>query len=305
MKKNYFLALLLSFAVFSMSAQFDMDDMESYGGSNAPINTGHWSSWDGTDAVAMFSSSNQAQSGALSGYVDGSGIDPLLLLGNKIFGEWGLVFSMYIPSGKIGYFNVQGDEVPGTQWVVGNITFGVTDDETTGTIDFGEPFTTDDDVTFEFPNDVWFDVVLNMDFSLGAGASTWQFVVNGVEVMPVGSPFANGEGLHANSIGGLNLFSTGPDMEMYVDDVLYTDGFIVLGTQSFEATGFRSALNNNILTLRANEEISNVSIYNMLGQEVYRSSTNTSSIDMSSYANGTYILKVNVAGTEGTVKVVK
>ncbi len=43
----------------------------------------------------------------------------------------------------------------------------------------------------------------------------------------------------------------------------------------------------------------------MLGQEVYRSATNTSSINMSNLANGTYIVKVNIAGTEGSVKVVK
>ncbi len=311
MKKNYFLVAILSFTMISMNAQFAMDDMESYGGGNAPINEGHWSSWDGTDAVAMFSSGDFAQSGSLSGYVDGSGIDPLLLLGDKIFGDWGLKMSLYVPTGSIGYYNIQGQEVPGIQWVVGNITLGNSgiggDGPNDGRIDMSTADETDDWL-FTFPNDVWFDVIMNFDFSLGAGSSTWALWVDGVEVVPTGTDFADGVGEFAQALGGLNLFSTGPDMDMYVDDVEYINDFYpdpTLGSQDFGSKGFRSALSNNILTLRANEEISNVSIYNMLGQEVYRSSTNTSSINLASFANGTYIVRVNINGTEGTVKIVK
>ena len=64
---------------------------------------------------------------------------------------------------------------------------------------------------------------------------------------------------------------------------------------------------NNVLNLQANEAISNVAIFNVLGQEVYRANINamTSQVDMSQMASGAYFVKVNIGGTEGTVKVIK
>ena len=319
MKKNYLLAVLFAFGMVTANAQFASDDMESYGGGNAPINTGHWSSWDGTDAVAMFSSGNQAQSGALSGYIDGSGIDPLLLLGDKIFGSWGLKMSLYIPSGKIGYYNIQGQEAPGIQWVVGNITLGngdPGDDEFTGRIDMSTGDLTDDFV-FQFPKDVWFDVIHNFDFNAGAGASTWTLWVHDgtvyQNVVPVGTDFADGAAVFAQALGGLNLFSVGADMEMYVDDVEYINAFYpdptLVGINEFDAAGFTAYPNpvKNVLNLQANEEISSVAVYNVLGQEVYNANINalTSTIDMASFASGAYFVKVNIGGTEGIVKILK
>ncbi len=309
MKKNYFLVAILSFVMVSMNAQFAADDMESYGGGNAPILEGHWSSWDSTAGPALLSSNAQAQSGSLSGYVNNdpvTGVDALLLLGNKIFGEWGVKFSLYIPAGKVGYWNLQGDEAPGIQYVVGNIYManGVAN-QGIGEIDMSTSDLTDD-VIFSFPHDQWFDVVLNFDFNLGASASKWEMWVDGVNVIPAGTDYADGTGALATALGGIDFYAIDADNEMYIDDVEYISGFFTLATQDLEAKGFDAYKDrNNILHLSANESINNVSIYNMLGQEVYRSSTNTSSIDMNSYANGTYIVKVNVNGAEGSVKVIR
>jgi hypothetical protein len=64
---------------------------------------------------------------------------------------------------------------------------------------------------------------------------------------------------------------------------------------------------NNVLNLQANEAISSVAIFNVLGQEVYSAKVNamTSQVDMSQMASGAYFVKVNIGGTEGTVKVIK
>ncbi|MBV1924844.1 MAG: T9SS type A sorting domain-containing protein, partial [Flavobacteriaceae bacterium] len=63
----------------------------------------------------------------------------------------------------------------------------------------------------------------------------------------------------------------------------------------------------DILQLNANEEISSVVIYNVLGQEVYNASVNafSSTIDMASYNSGVYFVKVNIGDTQGTVKILK
>lgn len=313
MRKNYFFAVLFMFAMVTVNAQFAMDDMESYGGGGAPINTAHWTSWDGSDGIAMQSVSTQAQSGALSGYVDDSGaMDPVLKLGNKIFGEWGVRFSMYIPSGNVGYYNLQGTEVPGTQWVVGNIYLGNSgiggDDYNTGRIDWS---TSDeaDDTLFTFPNDVWFDIIMNFDFTSGAGAATWTLWVDGVEVVAPGTDFADGAGTFAQSLGGINFYSINNECTMFIDDVEYINAFYTLGVNDLDAKGFVAFPNpvSNVLNLKANEAISSVSIINILGQEVYSSSIDAlnATIDMSNYASGAYFVRVNINGTEGIVKIVK
>ena len=45
----------------------------------------------------------------------------------------------------------------------------------------------------------------------------------------------------------------------------------------------------------------------MLGQQVYNANVNSmnSTVNMSNLANGTYIVKVNINGVEGSVKVIK
>ncbi len=316
MKKNYLLVILFAFGMVTANAQFNLDDMESYGGGNTPILGAQWGSWDGTAALALKSSDAQAQSGALSGYVDGSVVqDPLLFLGGKIFGEWCVKFSLYVPTGKTGYFNLQGTEAPGIQWVVGNITFGLGqpgDDEMTGRIDWATYADLTDDTLFQFPKDQWFDIVMNFDFNSGAAASTWTLWVEGDNVVPIGTPFASKDvpPIYAQTLGGINLFSFAATNEMYIDDVEYNNGLCgTFSVNDLDAVGFTAYPNpvKNVLNLQANEEISSAVVYNVLGQEVYNANINalTATIDMASFASGAYFVKVNVGGTEGIVKILK
>ena len=313
MKTNYLLAVLFVFGMITTNAQYALDDMESY----EPCGSAITAPWLAPYLSSiMIASCNQAQSGIISAYVDGSGIDPFILLGDKLLGSWGVKFSMYIPTGKIGYWNIQGQEDPGIQWVVGNITFGfglAMDDEMTGRIDLN---TADpaDDITFQFPKDQWFDIVMNFDFNLGAGASTWTMWVNNVEVVAPDTPFADGSDppVYAQALGGINLFSYSTDMEMYIDDLEYINDFYPdpsLGVNYLDAKKFSAYPNpvKNGLNIIANEEMSSVVIFSVLGQEVYNVNISalTATIDMSSFANGAYFVKVNVGGTEGIVKVLK
>ncbi len=308
MKKNYFLVALFALAMVSMNAQIDPfeDDMESYP-VGQPIFEAHWTDWGcgGGAGCAIISSAAYAHDGVQSGLIPGDGTtDAVLDLGNKIFDIWALELYMYIPAGKEGYYNLQGEVPIGAgEWIVGNFYFnqdgaapgvGVIDDAV------GAP------VNFTYPEDQWFRIATNWNIENGISLATWNMSVDNVIVIDYDTPFTKADGTPPTSLGGIDYYSGNTNHEFYMDSFIYIDEEIdLLGTVSFEATGFRSALNNNILTLQANEEISNVSIYNMLGQEVYRSSTNTSSVNMSSYANGTYIVKVNIEGTEGTVKIVK
>lgn len=63
----------------------------------------------------------------------------------------------------------------------------------------------------------------------------------------------------------------------------------------------------NTLTLNAQNTIENVTMYNMLGQEVLRATPNAvnSELDMSNLQDGTYFVKVNIANTTKTIRVIK
>jgi hypothetical protein len=313
MKKNYILSAVLALAVsagFAQTVDID-DDMESYTLGEEIFND-WWTDWSGSGTYdGMVSTDAYANSGTQSGFAgdDPNNDDPVLGLGGKIFGTWYTSFYYYIPSDKEGYFNLQGnDPVNGAgEWIVGNINFndgllapgeGLIDNSALGV------------VSFNFPHDQWFEVAMVFDISGGLSVATWSMHVDGVEVIPAGTAFTDSVGTVPTSLGGINFYAVSANHEAYVDDVRHADfPESTVGIQDFNQYGFQAYPNpvNNVLNLQANENISKVAIYNVLGQEVYSAKINamTSSVDMSSMASGAYFVKVNINGTEGTVKVIK
>ena len=83
----------------------------------------------------------------------------------------------------------------------------------------------------------------------------------------------------------------------------------LLSNDAFETSTFKSYPNpvKNILNLSYNKNISNVAVYNLLGQEVIAKAMNAnqSQIDMSHLSNGTYLVKVNADNQVKTIKVIK
>ena len=200
------------------------DDMESYAPGQA-VYENWWTDWNCGGGCAGFASDNFAYSGATSFYVGqeyNPSSDPVLDLGNKIFGRWQQTMQMYVPSGKGAYLSLQGQVPIGAgEWIVGNIFFydlqsgvgspgvGYIDESALGV------------VTFEFPHDQWFEWDMRVDISAGISLATWSLYVDGVEVIPPGTAFTNSAGTVPTSLGGINLFPYSPDVEFYVDDVCY------------------------------------------------------------------------------------
>lgn len=94
-----------------------------------------------------------------------------------------------------------------------------------------------------------------------------------------------------------------------LDDVVVNNYNILLGVDEFSYSSFKYYPNpvNNNLNLSSQKEINNVSVYNMVGQEVYRSTPNTMTdvVDMSGLQAGAYFVKVTVGNATKTVKVIK
>jgi hypothetical protein len=83
----------------------------------------------------------------------------------------------------------------------------------------------------------------------------------------------------------------------------------LLSNDAFESSTFKSYPNpvKNILNLSYNKNISNVSVYNLLGQEVIAKvmNANQSQIDLSHLSNGTYLVKVTADNQVKTIKIIK
>jgi hypothetical protein len=64
---------------------------------------------------------------------------------------------------------------------------------------------------------------------------------------------------------------------------------------------------NDVLSLRAQANIQNVSVYNMLGQEVIRLSPNAldSDVNLSQLQDGAYFVKVTINNATDTVRIIK
>jgi len=95
---------------------------------------------------------------------------------------------------------------------------------------------------------------------------------------------------------------------LQVDDFL-VEADTVSGVDDLQALGFSYYPNPvvNTLNMKANTTIDNVSVLNLLGQEVLNVSPSKlqSNIDFSNLNTGVYLVKVQIGNTTGTFKVVK
>lgn len=175
-----------------------------------------WNTWTQTPGGADDApvSDEQAASGTMSmkvtGAAAGGPVDLILGLGNRTSGLYSLSWSMYIPTGSGGYYNIQHNEIPGNGSWMADITF-----EPGGTVDY---LVNNVSTAGTFPHDQWFTVimVLNMDAQEGTVAIdgtiqyTWQTTVPG-----------------PSQIGGIDFFAYAggaPNVPLYyVDDVLFMD----------------------------------------------------------------------------------
>lgn len=291
MKKTLLFIFVL--AVTIANAQFS-DDIENY--PLGTVHTGHWTSWSGNSgAEDAIVSDDFAFSGTKSILIEENttGQDAVLDFGQVAStGLWYAKWQMYIPTGSTGYFNVQGNVSPNAnanlQFLSGNITMvdgTLSDDNANG------------GVSGSFPHDAWFEVAINVDMD----SLNYTVILDGTDLGSV--DFGNA----VDFFDGLDFFADNATNRYYIDDIVFSQG--QLSVQSLETLGFNSYPNpvKNNLTLSANENITKVSIYNVIGQEVKSLQPNALSteINMSNLDSGAYFVKVNIGDTVGTIKVIK
>lgn len=297
MKKNYLLGIVLFFSIHLSFSQF-IDDMEWEKGNCS-------SNWYGDCPIItkVFS-----YNGNQSGFIGGNGVtNNLLDLGNRTEGQWGLEFYMYVPKGKEGYFNIQGEvPVSAGESVVGNFYFnkdntnpgvGVIDDTALG------------DVNFNFPHDYWFRIIMNFDLIGGTSNGTWQLHIDGIEIIPEVTPFTNEVGDIPTSLGGINFNSISSNTEFYFDGFKFEDSFIIVvvqGKEDFYKDEFTIYPNptQNKLFVESVEEILKIKVYSQLGQLVMQRKF-SDEIDVFPLAKGLYFIEVETNNGKGIQKFIK
>ena len=136
---------------------------------------------------------------------------------------------------------------------------------------------------------------MGSSYSTDAG-TTWTEIDN--DVQHIGVEFAHGLGF----TGGFTTATrTVGGMFKYSGDLL--------STKNNTISTFKAYPNpvKNILTIEGNDTITNVSIFNMLGQKVLETTPNQNSttINMNSLNSGSYFAKVTINGATETMKIIK
>ena len=312
MKKNYFLILILILS-FSVNAQIIDDDFESYDlGQIGAANTTVWSVWSGTpsgpSAEDLTIVDNIVASGVRSGFV-GPGAGPqdvMLLLGDLTTGTYTLSFNMFIPTGRTGYFNIQGLTNNGGAGNAGmgvfnssNIVFNNTQSANgaPGLAGF-YPNVTDADptVSWSYPENEWFEISIFFD----VGNTQYTISTNGVAIGA--QPF------DADAVlGAIDFFAIDANNEYYIDDVLFVEE--VLSIDDFGNDFFSASPNpvKDILRFNSVTQLDTIKVFDITGKLLITKTPGTTPpfIDMTGLQSGMYLVTATAAGNTQTIKVIK
>ncbi|MGV6860945.1 MAG: T9SS type A sorting domain-containing protein [Putridiphycobacter sp.] len=313
MKKTLLFVSLFAFG--AVNAQF-VDDIESY--SLGPVHQNHWTSWSGSpgseDAIAT---AYRANSGSQSMQFLNTGAQDCILdlvsstggTSNITSGQWTVEFKMYIPSDSGAYYNFQ-EIVP-----IGTGSWGLE-------IFYGDTSTTSQPVVngqgaikattgtgtqawnFNFPNDSWFTVTHFIDVD----NDSINIVLDGTSVYHGPAYTNDATGQTYGALAGVDFYSASSAVTFYVDDVNFTEGYLTVeDVQSLTNLSVYPNPVVNELNVVAEEVITAISVYDMMGKLVATYSPNASNlvINTSDYAEGTYMVKVETENTSKTIKVVK
>ena len=307
MKKIYLLAFTLgAFSLSTSYGQIDQqDDLESY--SPGPISSqgDYWKTWSGEEGgpedgiVALDQSNSGSQSLLIDEVGAPAGKDQLYLIDSQPDTDiYTVRFSMYIPSGKEGYFNLQGETPAGSQgdgsFLSPDIYFNP-DNMTPG-----QGQVADGSATWAFPHDACFPVELILDLD----NKTLQMNVDGLPAILEGTPFND---MAVPYFGAIDFYAPSEFTTYYIDDVVTAFG--LLSTEDFKADKFSVYPNpvKDFLNIETVNAVDQVVIYDVLGKVVLQENPSTISprINMSNLPTGAYLVKVKIGNSSKTVKVLK
>ena len=174
-------------------------------------------------------------------------------------------------------------------------------------VSFATGFTYDTNVWIDFNNDLTFDAgeIVNSGNSLSTNPTVLDLTFD----MPVNAVL----GVHRMRLGAADFGQATPNpcfsgsYGVTIDFSVNID--ILNSTSFFNDKNFTYYPNpvKNVLNLSYTKNISNVTVFNLLGQQISTKAVNAnqSKIDMSNLASGTYLVKVTADNQVKTIKVIK
>lgn len=286
------------------------EDFDSYANGNLLAQTAGlpWTTWANTPGTAEDTpiSNEQALSGSLSAKFSGPALggptDIVLRLGDRTTGRYLLGWSMYIPSGFGGYFNLQHNEVIGAgSWMM-DVTF-----LPNNSVEFLVGGVTN---TGTYESDTWFDVIMVIDLDQQTG-----FITVGED-----SQFSWQTGIPGPSrLGAVNFFSYAGGAPAvptyYIDDVAFLDlGNVGIGEEAAVQLGVFPNPTTDLLTveLSGNTTQAIASLVDLTGRVVLDGFTFASNagvsrtqLDLRALPTGLYLLRVQDGSNELVRRVTK
>ncbi len=290
MKNKLFIIIVLMLISFGLNAQIFSDDFESYTvGQHLAQQAGlPWTTWSGTTGAAEdpLVSDAQAQNGSNSFVVSGTN-DCVLLLGDSTSGRYKIDFYIYVPSGKLGYYNLLAT-FAGSNSKWGTQLFFK--ENGAGSIDAGGA----NAATFTFNNNQWIHIEHYIDldndwaevYINGQYLYDWQWT-SGADGTPVPDRLAA-----ADFYAWTNNNQGTP--EAYYDNITYQVSPLPAAPANLTAT-----LNDTIVSLQWDAPSSGTpdSYYVYRNGTKYKIVSNTSYSDTLTYP-GTYVYDVKAHYTD-------
>lgn len=296
--KQLFLPILL-LAACSLNAQLFTDDFEAYetGDSISLVSeVDPWVLWSNLDTEEAYVTDEVAQSGTKSLKLEGSSAaggpqDIVLVAGLE--GQYEVTFSLFVPEGNSGYYNVQENQVQGTTWA------------------FETTLGSDGTISFNFDG----NILLAGQYESNSWVTITHYIDTDSDLMHV---YLNGEFLgqapyDGGQVGGVNFYAAGDTQTLplyYLDDVIVdiADPVVdaVAKLPQVECTFGPNPASNQI-RLQANLDQASVRIMGLDGKVVLQEVRNDlmNGADLSfDLRDGVYLVEISNGTSRSTQRLV-
>jgi len=261
----------------------------------------YWTTWSNAPGGAEdpLVSDEQAHEGSNSLLCSGTN-DGVMLFGDKTEGSYALNFYIYIPSGKVGYYNIL-QSFAGSSSIWGSEVYfnpgGIAELNAGGVSGVA---------TFNYNYDEW--VYIENIFDLDNDAASLK--ANGTEVYTwQWSLGASGTGINQLSAMDIYAATNNGTPYFFMDDIQYTFGPTV-GIGEIETKPETTTIYPNpatdVLNISANSDLRQVRILNHLGQMVYNSELTGISfaLNTSNFQSGLYFVEITTLEGVTTQKII-
>lgn len=261
----------------------------------------YWTTWSGLPGSAEdpLVSNEHAHGGSNALLCSGTN-DGVMLFGDKTEGSYAVNFYIYVPAGKVGYYNIL-QSFTGGNYVWGSEVYfnpgGIAELNAGGVTGVA---------TFNYNFDEW--VYIENIFDLDNDAASLK--VNGAEVYTwQWSIGASGTGI--NQLAAMDIYAatTNGTPYFFMDDIEYTYGPTVgIGEIEVKPQTTRIFPNpaTDVLNISSENELTQVRIINHLGQTVFNSNItgNNFSLNTSGIQGGLYFVEITTFAGVTTQKLI-